>query len=309
VLDFGIARVINATDGKSEETLFDPGKRLRGLTPAYASLEMWNRESPDPRDDIYALACVTYELLSGKHPYDRLSAKTAVARQLAPQRIEALSRGQWEGLRKGLELRREQRTASVSQFIKAFAPQSKLRKYAVPTAVAAVLATAGALAVSARYYRTAVEDSTLQVLQCAQIPKPVVEQSGGARAAPTAQQQQEIDENLALAGDYMRDVSPTTGVEDLKYILSDGANSVNDILDSVLSVDPSHAAALKLKGEVADIYAARAKALLEQRRVNEALDLVRYGRKVLPASQELFRLEQTVCRAQGPGAAAPSASG
>ena len=215
-----------------------PGKRLRGLTPAYASLEMWNRESPDPRDDIYALACVTYELLSGKHPYDRLSAKTAVARNLTPQRIESLSRAQWEGLRKGLELRREQRSASVSQFIKPFAPQSTLRKYAVPAAVAAVLATAGALAVSARYYRSAVEDSTLQVLQCAQIPKPVVQQSDGAVAAPTPEQQQEIDDNLTLASDYMRDVSPSTSVEDLKYILSDGANSVNDILDAVLQDRP-----------------------------------------------------------------------
>jgi serine/threonine protein kinase len=308
VLDFGIARVINATDGKSEETLFDPGKRLRGLTPAYASLEMWNRESPDPRDDIYALACVTYELLSGKHPYDRLSAKTAVARKLAPQRVEALSRGQWEGLRKGLELRREQRSASVSQFIKPFAPQSTLRKYAVPAAVAAVLATAGALAVSARYYRSAVEDSTLQVLQCAEIPRPVVQQSDGAVAAPTPEQQQEINDNLTLAGDYMRDVSQSTGVDDLKYILSDGANSVNDVLDAVLKIDPSHAGALKLKGEVANVYAARARLLLDQGSVKEALDLVRHGRKVLPASQELFRLEQAVCRAQGPDNVSPSGS-
>ena len=306
VLDFGIARVINVTGAKSEETLFDPGKRLRGLTPAYASLEMWNRESPDPRDDIYALACVTYELLSGKHPYDRLSAKTAVARHLTPQRIESLGRAQWESLRKGLELRREQRSASVSHFVKAFAPQSKLRKYAVPAAVAAVLATAGALAVSARYYRTAVEDSTLQVLQCTGIPKPVVPQSDAPVAAPTAEQQQEVNDYMTLANDYMLDVSPSTSVETLKYILSDGANSVNDILDSILKIDPTHAGALKLKGEVADVYAGRATVLLEQRRVNEALDLVRYGRKVLPASQDLFRLEQTVCRAQA--AAAPPTS-
>jgi serine/threonine protein kinase len=296
VLDFGIARLINPTEGQGEATLFDPRTRLGGLTPAYASLEMWNREPPDPRDDIYAFACVTYELLSGRHPFDRRSAKAASTKRLAPQRIEGLSRAQWEGLKKGLALRREDRTASVAQFVRPFVPRSRLRKYALPATAAAVLATAGALAVSARFYRDAVEDSTLEVLQCAQIPKPAPP-IAHAEFTPTAEQQQQIDDNMALAQDFMRDVTAATPISDMKYILTDGANSVNDILDHVLKIDPTHAAALQLKVDIADLYADRARTLLEERRIEEALDLVRYGRNVLPASVELFRLEQTVCRA------------
>ena len=50
--------------------MFDPGS-LGALTPAYASPEMLEHREPDPRDDIYALGCITYELLTGKHPFDR----------------------------------------------------------------------------------------------------------------------------------------------------------------------------------------------------------------------------------------------
>lgn len=296
VLDFGIARLIHPTDTKSEETLFDPAQVLHGLTPAYASLEMWKQASPDPRDDIYALACVTYELLSGRHPFDRQSAKIAHERKLTPKRIDSLSRAQWEGLKKGLALTREERTPSVSEFINTFTPQSRLRKYALPGAVAGVLATVAAVGVSARYYRVAVEDSTLEVLQCAQIPKPAAIYSDAAQAAPTAEQQREIDDHLALAKDYMRDATPATRIEDLKYILSDGPNSVNDILNGVLQTHPTDKAALQLKTDVANLYAERARVLTGEQRVTEALDLVRYGRQVLPSSQDLFRLEQSICR-------------
>ncbi len=248
-------------DGKSEETLFDPGKRLRGLTPAYASLEMWNRESPDPRDDIYALACVTYELLSGQHPFDRLSAKTAVARNLAPQRIEALSRAQWEGLQQGTRrCDASNARASVSHFIKPFAPQSTTQQ---------IRRAGGCRRGSgdgrrARRQRTVLPDRGRGF----DAGGPAMRGDSQARRAAIRrrpsprrphEQQQEINDNLALAGDYMRDVSPSTGIDDLKYILSDGANSVNDILDAVLRIDPAHAGALKLKGEVANVYAARAK--------------------------------------------------
>lgn len=297
VLDFGIARLIHSTETKTEETLFDPMLQLRGLTPAYASLEMWNREAPDPRDDVYALACVTYELLSGRHPFDRRSAKVALERHLVPQRIETLTRAQWDSVRKGLALRREQRSPSVSSFIKPFLPQSRLRRYALPGAAAAILATAAALAVSARYYRVAVEDSTMQVLQCAQIPRPAAAVSEQAQIAPTAEQRRQIEDYVVLARDYMRDATPTSSIEDLKYILTDGPNSVSDILETALKIDPAHREALTLQADVAALYSTRAQALLEQRHVSEALDLVRYGRKVLPASQELFQLERNICQA------------
>lgn len=302
VLDFGIARLIHPTDTHSDQTIFDPALVLHGLTPAYASLEMWKQADPDPRDDIYALACVTYELLSGRHPFDRQSAKLAYERKLSPKRIDSLTRMQWEGLKQGLALSREDRTPTVADFLKAFVPQSRLKKYALPATIAGLLVTVGAVTVSARYYRVAVEDSTLQVLQCAQIPKPAATLSEQAGPPPTPEQQQEIEDYLALAKDYMRDATPNTRVEDLKYILSDGPNSVNDILNAVLRILPTQREALQLQAQVANVYAERAKTLTGEHRVTEALDLVRYSRQVLPSSQELFQLEQSLCRMDPTGA-------
>lgn len=116
VIDFGIARVFQRPEEDSEATVFDPGS-LGGLTPAYASPEMLEHREPDPRDDVYALGCITYELLAGRHPFDRLSAIQARNAGLKPKRPPTLSHRRWLGLRAALSFERETRTRSVMQFL------------------------------------------------------------------------------------------------------------------------------------------------------------------------------------------------
>ena len=41
---------------------------------------MIDGDEADPRDDIFSLACITYELISGNHPFGRTSAASPVAR-------------------------------------------------------------------------------------------------------------------------------------------------------------------------------------------------------------------------------------
>ncbi len=116
VLDFGIARAIKRPGQQEDKTLFDPGS-LGALTPAYASYEMLAGGTPDSRDDIYALACVTYELLAGEHPYRRMTAADAYLKHYHPKRIGQLSRRQWKGLKNGLALLREVRTPDIETFL------------------------------------------------------------------------------------------------------------------------------------------------------------------------------------------------
>ena len=113
VLDFGIARL---SAGIPSQDSFDAGS-LGALTPAYASLEMLNGEPPDPSDDVYAAAIIAYELLSGKHPYQRKSAQEALQEGLKPARIEKLNHRQWRALDAALKLRRIERSATVSEFL------------------------------------------------------------------------------------------------------------------------------------------------------------------------------------------------
>jgi murein DD-endopeptidase MepM/ murein hydrolase activator NlpD len=122
VIDFGIARPLEQSE--REKTGFDPGA-LGALTNAYASYEMLLSLDPDQRDDIYALACVTYELLSGKHPFNKQKATTAKYEKLSPEPLPGLKRQQEQALLRGLAFYRDDRTPTVDEFLAELFPEKK----------------------------------------------------------------------------------------------------------------------------------------------------------------------------------------
>ncbi len=137
-LDFGIARAVkNPVTGEAEKTLFDPGK-LGALTPAYASLEMLEGEEPDTRDDIYALGCVAYELLTTKHPFNKLPANAARENSLVPATVKGLKKKQNKALRKAVAFTRADRCQTVDEFIEDL--EARYIWYKHPLTVAAILA-------------------------------------------------------------------------------------------------------------------------------------------------------------------------
>ena len=75
VTDFGIARAVDQAGG---EKLTDTG--LAVGTPAYMSPEQWASDKVDGRSDLYALACVTYEMLVGEPPFTGPTAQIILAR-------------------------------------------------------------------------------------------------------------------------------------------------------------------------------------------------------------------------------------
>lgn len=86
---------------------------LPGATPAYASPQVLEGQRPDRRDDIFSFACVVYELLQGKHPFDRQSALEARAMHVEPKRAWNLSVRQWHALEEALSFERDQRPAGI----------------------------------------------------------------------------------------------------------------------------------------------------------------------------------------------------
>jgi serine/threonine protein kinase len=122
VLDFGIARAAkHSEDSTGDRTLFDPGN-LGALTPAYAGCEVIEGQEADARDDVYAIACVTYELITGRHPFNRLSAAQAREAALTPEPPWGLSKRQWRTLWCALSFRRDQRPKSASEFFEGLRP-------------------------------------------------------------------------------------------------------------------------------------------------------------------------------------------
>ena len=114
ILDFGIARAVQINQAQGEDTVFDPA-RLAALTPAYASREMLNGDNPEVRDDIYSLGIVIYLILTGHHPFGRLSAEDAYKEQLRAEKPKRMSRRQWRVLEKCLSFHRNARPGSVAE--------------------------------------------------------------------------------------------------------------------------------------------------------------------------------------------------
>lgn len=87
-------------------------------TPAYACCELLDGRAPDRRDDTYAFACVSYELLVGAHPFQRRSSTVARDLRIVPIRPAGLNRRQWKALAMGLSWHRAGRSISVPEWLK-----------------------------------------------------------------------------------------------------------------------------------------------------------------------------------------------
>jgi tetratricopeptide (TPR) repeat protein len=139
ILDFGIAR---AASRDSQSSDFDAGD-LGALTPAYATVEMVNREAPSFSDDVYALACVLFQMLTGHHPYERGSAAEALERKLKPKRPSMLSSKEWQALSLGLNPNKSKRPATVAEFRSAMIPEKRSPVVKIVAGVSLVLAAGG----------------------------------------------------------------------------------------------------------------------------------------------------------------------
>lgn len=154
VIDFGLSRAFKRAGQTDDATVpdvtnFDVAS-LGGMTPAYASPEMIETQTANPRGDVYSLACITYELLTGRHPFGRIPSTHARDANIRPQRIPSLRSGQWQALERALSFDPKKRTDSIDHFLIDLALDrvalSRRPLLGVPAVAAAVLAVAGGVA-------------------------------------------------------------------------------------------------------------------------------------------------------------------
>lgn len=111
LFDFGL--------GQAEEGVL-PGlphlsrSRIKAWTPRYAAPELLDGASLSTSADVFAVACVIYELASGKQPMRRLPANT----QIPPPRH--LPKRCWRALRTALAVDPADRRITAAQFRDAF---------------------------------------------------------------------------------------------------------------------------------------------------------------------------------------------
>jgi len=259
VLDFGIATAI-ARPGQagSDATLFN-ARDLGAMTPAYASLEQLRLLPPDPRDDLYALACVAYELLAGKHPYGKLSAEQTLDLNVQLKPIPGLRRSQWKALQRGLAFKQEDRIANVDEFLKLLQPHSTLFYSAWAAAVLAAGITGGNLYLHLN------------------APPPPPELC----ADVTPELQRKIDDLLELADIHF----------DVGYLTAPTGSNALWAYQEALKIDPCNVKAIAGRKKIADAELQSAWEFFEKGDRAQSLKKVLEGLEAEPHHEGLLKLK------------------
>lgn len=136
VFDFGVARALQLNFDKYAVQNHESTSPLSGFTPAYASLEQLEGHDACAADDVFAFSCIAYELLSSKHPYQRLAAnqvELSKVKLVKPKNINAFL---WPVLKRGLALHKQGRSPSVEGMVRRLASS----KWPLVSAIAATIA-------------------------------------------------------------------------------------------------------------------------------------------------------------------------
>lgn len=143
VIDFGMARFIARRAGEGQSGSGQDGPTA--LTPRYASPQMLAGMTPEPSDDIYALACLAFEVLTGQHPFEIGAESQGRKPDARPSRPANLGRRLYRVLTRALAFERERRTPSVGQFIRELRKASEARRGRWVAAVTVTAVAAAAL--------------------------------------------------------------------------------------------------------------------------------------------------------------------
>ena len=290
VLDFGIARAVSRHgDDAAAGTRFDAGA-LGALTPAYASPEMLLNEQPDPRDDVYALACVSYELMTGRHPFDGQTAVKAAHDGMTVKRVPGMGRRQHRALVRGLAFKQSERSRSVEEFLDELAGPLGARGRALRQSLLAMVATGvvvAGLAAGAWWLTRANPDEQLkhQLMEDARAAAEETQrQTGEAR---------ELDPELRdILLEQGRDYLQLAGAKFDPLVLSEGVSSAYGAFVNALRLDPTNEAAAEGIVEIVRRYETEARAALEAGDADRAITLAGYALKIQPTRESLIELRK-----------------
>ncbi len=153
IMDFGLARVMSllSVSQSSTDNNVDPQWSVSALgnaiTPSYATRARLKGRQPIKVDDTYALGCVIYLILTGRHPYQRMTAEKAIKIGVIPEKPSCLTKKQWRVLQGSLDPNIDKESELLKALSISFCPRrrgvkkTKRKVYAVITLLCFLLAT------------------------------------------------------------------------------------------------------------------------------------------------------------------------
>ncbi len=253
LLDFGVARFTN--DPKHEE-----GNQSVWVTRTYASPEVLSGKTPTFEDDIFALGCIAYRLLSGTHPFGGSPSIEAQQAGFTVPRIPGLAQSQWRTLNRALSYDRADRPNTASVFYE-HAPE--------PTALSLLADKIRGL--SSKQWLMAGGAAALLLAVTWWLSRPDLD-----TVPPPAPEIAAADEDAALATGEVGVDASTTGTEaaladllsraaiamDEQRLVTPDTDNARNLYREALALDPANADATAGLRAISDLYVEQANTAL-----------------------------------------------
>lgn len=253
LLDFGVSRVLN---DPLEEDYLNPTRdetSVYGYTPAYSLPELAEDKEPTSKADVFALACICYELLSSQHPFNRQSLSKEERRSTRLSKPGNMPIKVWIDLKQ--QLLGNQNALTISRLEKAIKP--------LPWATAAQLTlTIGALSASAMAWQNSLAETrqareSIAKISQQQAQVAAMQDISPARLLKEVQQQPAIERagllklrQESLVSHYLDQIDLA-----LKPDADNGLPNIPKALDdirSALALFPRDAELLRVKAQIED---------------------------------------------------------
>ena len=247
IIDFSIAHALRRS------VQDDVGAPHLGLgkysvvTRSYASPQLLDRKEADPRDDVYALACIAYELLAGHHPFRRVRPTGTRVHGSVLRPSAAFTRSQWSSLQKALAFERDARTYTIEEFLSSFNASAKwAHRGSIAAGVVLFCAVAGLFIHNQMSVREGLVEPEM-------VKSPILSEEGGSnQLVSSSKPELDTNERVGITTEaHSPSIDQTTPEQD--KFLADKDNITEEITQRAEQASPPHESASPTQDETVSL--------------------------------------------------------